>query len=204
MRWRGAAKEKKNLDTNCKADRAADLENVFITPLGGRGKERFHAHGPSVPRPGWYHGSDNVRITASNRSRPIFEGGRRLTFRKCFFSSLPRRRCVPAGLLSSSFGKKKKRSDVPVKVASWLLRIAVTPPPTPAIFPNLPLPPTSSLRSVSYPVLRASVSHPSPISRTRFLCGANFPENPCGHSFLAIFLESGKVIRALRLGRLTC
>lgn len=122
--------------------------------------------GPKVPRPEWYHERDNVRVTASNRSRPIFEGGRRLTFRKCFFSSLSPLR---AGLLSSSFGWKKKRSDVPVKVASWLLRSAVTPsPPSPTIFPNLS-PPTSSLRSTCYPVFLASIFHPSPIQRTRFL-----------------------------------
>lgn len=48
--------------------------------------------------------------------------------------------------------EKKKRSDVPVKVASWLLRSASTLPPSSAIFLNSPLP-TSSLRAAQQLIL---------------------------------------------------
>jgi len=122
---------------------------------------------------------------ASNRSCPIFEGGRLQPFESVFS---PPCLCVSAFSLLRSDRKKKKRCSR----ESCLLATIKCRHDFPVIFPNLS-PPTSSLCSTSYPVLLASIF--DLISHTKFL--RHFFSKLRQHFFVAsikCFVVSGKVI----------
>lgn len=133
-----------------------NLENVFITPPGERGKdrERFHARRPATEMISreWQCPNNGLE----NRSRPIFEGGRCLTFRKCFFSSLPPLRVCRSSLFLVRV-RKKKEAVFPWKLPPGYYGLPSRRLPPRRSSLTYSLPPTSSLRSISYPVFFSSV-----------------------------------------------
>lgn len=129
-------------------DRTVDLENVFVISPRGRGKERFHTR---TKRPATISRSRERQCPNNGLESEPSDFWRRPAsdLSKVFFLLPLASACLPTFSLPRSC-RKKKRSDVPVKVAFWLLRSAVTPPPpSPAIFPNLPLRPLRSAQPVT-------------------------------------------------------